>query len=94
MDELLKIDLKSFGVTDVGVLLAIIFITAAIRRALKLADRWLPFVPMLLGFIAGMTVIPESVTLANWQVIVKTGLLYGGASAWLFKTFKELFRPE
>ena len=64
---------------DLVMIIAIIGVTEAIKRALPEPYwRWIPVVPVMLGLGAGVIVSPGS---GDWRVLAKAAMLYAGAAS-------------
>lgn len=64
---------------DVLVIIAIIGITEAVKRAVpERFWRWTPVVPLLLGIIGGIVLSPPGL---GWRAVAKATLLYAGAAS-------------
>ena len=71
-----------FKAVDMVAIIAVIAVSFLLSSVLTKYERYLPLIPLILGIFAGIVLTPAG---AEWRIIAKASLFYGGAAAIVYK---------
>jgi len=84
---------------DIASVAAIISLTEVIKSVCQLNSRYVPLIPLCLGFIfGGVTVLLDQQGLFEWHRVVLRvlidGLIYAGVASFMYKMYRTTVRNK